>query len=437
MPRHAKSAPAAFTKTTASKIDQRIVEQLKKPLTPNERDNQDHGNNYIFETMVADNPEKKVMKIGRTTGSEYVRLATISKGCQHALIEKQDDLEHMPIRLHGRAEILMHKELEDFRYSFSCRCKKVKAHREYFDIGKDVALDVVQRWRRFCDSEPYGRDGKLKPFWEQRLRHMKCFGKPEDDADHWSLAKRWDKFTTPSPRELVLFDVFTTLEKIWRRKWETIALVQSIFILFLTSPSSYTLVWCFGIWFGVAMELDDSELPMLPGILMKAWNASRKQATAKSQKGAVDRSKNATECLESPDPEEEPEEEDVPGTEIDGSNPSGEDEDMDMDMDDSSVIDKEEPKEKEVPRSVITDSGDSEGNDEEEGEEGEEDEEDGDGAGEGLPAFARKEPKEKEVIAIPDSDEDEDEDLRVLDKEPKKKEVSYVVISDSDASGED
>ncbi|KAF7532274.1 hypothetical protein G7054_g8105 [Neopestalotiopsis clavispora] len=153
---------------TPTTIDERLRACLRKPLTKAQSSYTGVGNNYMFEVTTKDPTGCTIVKIGVTRGPEHVRLAGIARDCRHLAMAAQDDPEHMPIRLYQRAEMLAHKELEDWRWPFSCRCK-VKNHREYFAVRKEVALEVMQRWREFCRREPYNGQGELRPFWRHRL----------------------------------------------------------------------------------------------------------------------------------------------------------------------------------------------------------------------------------------------------------------------------
>lgn len=234
-----RSEPAKRPNTTPARIDKRLQDWVRKPLPIKQQNLKVVGNNYIFEAITKESAGKPLVKIGVTRGPDQVRLDGIARACRHLSIEPQDDTEHMPIRLYQRAEQLMHRELHDYRYSFKCRCK-VKAHREYFDIDKGVALEVVQRWRDFCSREPYGANGILKPFWEQRLKNFKAYGDPGKEVNHERRAERWRTFMRPTQAEMLLHDLKEPFRRLWGCRWVAIALAQS-FVIAVLAPSRITL----------------------------------------------------------------------------------------------------------------------------------------------------------------------------------------------------
>lgn len=331
MPPHAQSAPARHSNAMSSKTHQRIIHQLRAPLPPAQVKNQATGNNYIFETVVSS--DKLVMKIGSTRGSEYARLDTISKACKHVHIAKQEDPEHAPIRLHARAEILMHAELKDLTHTFSCQCK-VKAHREYFDVDKEVALEVVQRWRRFCQWEPYGEDGNLKPFWEQRLRNFSSFDSSETELDHKARGRRWDQFVNPSSHDMFLFDLRSALGRVWRRRWETIAFIQSFRVLILTFPQFSTVIHFMLISCGIMLELAEFDLPIFLSAFAGARTGVQQQASSKPQEDAASSPVVETPARESCSPEEEPDQAEISYIVIEDSDDSSGDESTPVQGDD-------------------------------------------------------------------------------------------------------
>ncbi|KAI1847404.1 hypothetical protein JX265_005535 [Neoarthrinium moseri] len=275
--RQTKSEPSTRPKTTPTKIDKRIQACLRKPLPDRQNKFKGVGNNYIFETTTAEQSSDKIVKIGVTRGAEQARFDNIAKGCRHLLIEEQNDPEHMPIRLYVRAEQLMHRELEDFRHSFKCQCK-VKSHREYFNVDKSVALEVVQRWREFCKREPYDEDGKLRSFWEHRLRQFNTYGDSGTKIDHPERADRWRRFMNPTRCEVLWYDSKEAFKKIWRWRWLAVSLIQSFIIAVLAFPRLYP-VFLFAFMVGwVLVETSDLDHPVFLNALNWAADGIRKPA---------------------------------------------------------------------------------------------------------------------------------------------------------------
>ena len=69
-------------------------------------------------------------------------------------------------------EKLVHLELRDYRRGFRCSmCKTAhnqipQEHAEWFEVSKETALAVVQRWRRWMVvNKPYNDRGQLTYYW--------------------------------------------------------------------------------------------------------------------------------------------------------------------------------------------------------------------------------------------------------------------------------
>lgn len=276
-PRQAQSEPARGPSTSISKADKKIQDCLRKPLPAGQKKDE-VGNNYIFDIITADGSGVRLVKIGSTSGSERLRLQRIAKACRHLKIEEQDDPEHVPIRLYKRAEFLMHAELEGFKHSFNCQCK-VHDHREYFHVDKSFALEVVQRWRRFCEGEPYDNEGKLRPFWEHRLRKLRVW-KPDTKVDREQQGGRWEWFINPKRYEPLLFDLQHESLKLWKWRWLTLALLQS-FVNLLNSllqatslkvPAFFLVALLLGAW----AETCGKSLPAFLSVSSRATGGNRK-----------------------------------------------------------------------------------------------------------------------------------------------------------------
>ena len=299
---------------TPAQVDARIADILRRPLAKKQlslmnrnnnsrsnnhemdhNDNHDNGfvgSNYVFSVIPRSDPEKRVVKIGVTRGSEQLRLRQINSACRHVLIEQQDDPEHAPIALYQKAEKLIHAELHNFLYEFDCRCGSGgdgggRVHGEYFDIDADTAREIVQRWRRFCKMDPYGSDGYLKPFWAHRLRNraqplpppppslsrasssssrlspssfsslsslgemgegqrrdeqerVQNSGKQDEweiITDHDKRRRRWARFVSPSKLETLWYDAAAPLARTWRWRWQVVALLQGFALAVLAFPS--------------------------------------------------------------------------------------------------------------------------------------------------------------------------------------------------------
>src|SRR5205814_6994149 len=90
----------------------------------------------------------------------------------------------------------------ELQAKFECNCGKVEAHlqeildhshgsvghREWFDVEPEIALQVVQRWRKFILQGPYENVfGNLKVEFEERTKRL---GLPPKPSDHRTRDRR-------------------------------------------------------------------------------------------------------------------------------------------------------------------------------------------------------------------------------------------------------
>ncbi|EON98791.1 hypothetical protein UCRPA7_5690 [Phaeoacremonium minimum UCRPA7] len=238
-----------------------IAAMIRKPLPEKQRQSQGVGNNYAFEVVTASSGSEKITKIGFTKGPEKRRLSRILYECQHQKIEHEEDPEHVPIRLYDKAEKLALQELSGFRYKFSCNCS-VKEHREYFTVRSEVAREVVRRWREFCKQEPYDAEGKLRDFWEHRLRRMRRGEESETIHDHEKRALRWEAFVNPTDLEKIWFEFTQGFDKFWGWRWQGVAFIECCMIVVLSFPSFRAVLFFFGVVSLILAELLGFELPL-------------------------------------------------------------------------------------------------------------------------------------------------------------------------------
>ncbi|KAK8111973.1 uncharacterized protein PG998_008430 [Apiospora kogelbergensis] len=210
---------------------------MRAKLPKKQRKQRDHGNNYLFEVVPAQDPDKTIWKVGFTKGPTVKRQKAISNACQPHSIRGQYDPGHVPIRLCARAERLTHAELAWHKYHFVCTCK-VESHREYFDVDPELALEAIHRWRTFCMREPYTAKGKLQPFWEDRLRDMdRRQSLRADVLDMAERRRQWDRFVHATLLDAVWYDLVVSMKKLQDRGiWRTTAVIEFLAILFLLLP---------------------------------------------------------------------------------------------------------------------------------------------------------------------------------------------------------
>lgn len=107
------------------------------------------------------------VKIGKTKIAPQDRVSQQRNACRlpYGLIEDSND---KPFREYGAVERLVMAELYNCRRKFECsKCRNV--HGEWYEVSKEKALEVVERWRRWMVlGEPYANNGLLNPFWVRK-----------------------------------------------------------------------------------------------------------------------------------------------------------------------------------------------------------------------------------------------------------------------------
>ncbi|KAH7136373.1 hypothetical protein EDB81DRAFT_802026 [Dactylonectria macrodidyma] len=253
--------------TLSSQIDDNIVKCLKKPLKG--KNALKIGGNYVFRVVPNENDCIEIVKIGITQDTRTTRARGIQYKCQHAEVETAHDAEFQNLAGCAMIEKLSLKELFPFRYEFECNCNV--AHGEYFDVTPDVALEVVQRWRRFCQEKPWDADEKLKPFWQKRLDTMTQCGRNETVYDHEARAKRWKNFTSPSRWECFIYDVQDWHSKLSPWWWQIATFINSLCLVVSTWNTRFSSMAVFNVAI-VACLIATPQLGLTsPAIFIAGW----------------------------------------------------------------------------------------------------------------------------------------------------------------------
>ncbi|KAL5317959.1 hypothetical protein ACEPPN_015063 [Leptodophora sp. 'Broadleaf-Isolate-01'] len=172
-------------------VDTWIRDTIKKPVTKEGFVYILKAPEYFEEKYPGEQPR---VKIGISVDVK-TRIAQLKKDCGISVLERVDDRESIPHHLYYKVEELVHGELANFRRVLKCEnCKT--AHREWFAVSEEVALQTVQRWRRFILREPYDENGLLTDQWSQMLRHsnLKWPGREEEYDDHEKRNDRWNRW---------------------------------------------------------------------------------------------------------------------------------------------------------------------------------------------------------------------------------------------------
>lgn len=186
----------------------------------------DDGFIYVFKSTLYNG----YVKIGRTKNPIEDRMNKWGK-CEIGCIYIEDS-ENAKFRHYELVENLIHTELSNYRRKFKCKkCGKGHmlnpnklesrvSHGEWFEIDKDKALQVVERWRRWAiEQEPYTLYGELRDFWDKKCKEAAMYKnydlanwqRTNDSWIHevWSYACFWtdERIKTMEPQFAVLANV--------------------------------------------------------------------------------------------------------------------------------------------------------------------------------------------------------------------------------------
>ncbi|KAJ8125054.1 hypothetical protein O1611_g8586 [Lasiodiplodia mahajangana] len=222
-------------------VDQNIMNKLEPQFTKNQGGAVDGGGYvYLLKVTPKNEPHKIIRKLGHTDRTVKERASEIKNMCHHDVADPEEDPEDRLIAFSHRAEKLAQTELTKRLYQFTCACGK--AHKEYFDVEKDVALEIIRRWRTFCGLRPYDAHGKLLPFWNHRLQHHKN-GREKFYDSHQTLSEaeqlrlRWGRFSSVSkfPSVSKLRILFFNIANDSADIWPVVALFEAVAIALCTS----------------------------------------------------------------------------------------------------------------------------------------------------------------------------------------------------------
>lgn len=179
-------------------IDRKLVQKIReKYKRPDASDSSHLGILYVLQV-----PGQEVFKIGRTSQKTETRIVAILKTCGITLqsVEQTPKMKYL-----FRSESLAHIELSNFVCQPDCHLHE---HREYFSVPKDVALKTMKCWQKFAKQAPYDKKtGYLKDFWNDRLARMPPPAENEDVNDHAARQKRWQKFVSPTPLDIIRYQL--------------------------------------------------------------------------------------------------------------------------------------------------------------------------------------------------------------------------------------
>ena len=195
-----------LAQTTSSVKDSNILDPV--PLASAEIDDairkmirahvESEGGVYIFkapEYFKMCRPGKPaLLKIGKSANIKD-RMIELKKNCGISDISRVLDGKTLSIAWYSRIEQLVHCELQNYRRIFRC-LKCGKEHHEWFEVSEEVALQSVQRWRKFMEQEPYDKNGILRDHWSNMivLGNMSHPEREEQWNDYQSRNERWGEW---------------------------------------------------------------------------------------------------------------------------------------------------------------------------------------------------------------------------------------------------
>ncbi len=172
---------------------------------PNERlSAQDMKDGHIYAYTRSSNPG--YVKIGLTEKTPLERLHVAQRDC-NCTLQLETTPEGRRIPHVYQIERLIHAELALYRRR-ERRCNNgagcpTKKHKEWFEVGVDLALEVINRWCSWAEKKPYDDDGVLREEWRvhTKVSVRAATIDEQDQGDRW---QEWiDSFPTSSSAQEV------------------------------------------------------------------------------------------------------------------------------------------------------------------------------------------------------------------------------------------
>ena len=192
---HDGFSPILTPKTARSTHDSLYGELLKNP-TPGDR----KGVIYVLCDL---NNKSRGYKIGKTKRAYRDRIIEHERACGFlpSVIHVSDhEIDHC-----GRLEKLVHIDLENCCAPFHCEHhgrvsanKESKAHKEWFQVTEEMAVNTVKKWERFLQQEkPYSWDRQLKIIWRYLLETRAAGPLGVRTWTHEARREHWDRILAP------------------------------------------------------------------------------------------------------------------------------------------------------------------------------------------------------------------------------------------------
>jgi hypothetical protein len=142
--------------------------------------------------------EPPLVKIGISVDVKQ-RISELKRQCGLFDLERVNDSEDLRHRWYYKVDELVHTELMSFKQVLKCgKCKSKKGedsdHQEWFAVSEKVALQAVQRWRKFILAEPYDDNGILIDHWSKMIQDISRQTAEEEYGDHEKRHNRWNRW---------------------------------------------------------------------------------------------------------------------------------------------------------------------------------------------------------------------------------------------------
>ena len=283
------SEPTVSRKSTPSSrrapvdIDGLIEDTLIGSVT---KDKEDTMTALVYVFKHTDITEERCtfsLKIGQSLSPEGRKLQVSCRELTTVFVRR--------IKHAHRVEKLAQKELINFQRQYRC-CEDhplPSGSTEWFEIGEDVAIQVVERWCNFMMQEPYEVNGELKGFWQtrltSRLRANIKEGHKERFDSHDLRHERWQAFVSATDTDRVYYH----LSLYWnaaRRRWPLLYMYRwqmaSIYLALRISwtASSPVVVAVIGFWIFFELVFNDAQS------MAKAWVNSDSNPRRRSRSNA-------------------------------------------------------------------------------------------------------------------------------------------------------
>ncbi|MCJ1451131.1 hypothetical protein MMC28_001466 [Mycoblastus sanguinarius] len=166
----------------------------------------DLSDGYIYILRIRGQPG--FVKIGRTenpietrgTDNQIeIRRKQINK-CVPAELEAFNKADFCEVPNHGRVETLIHTELQNLRSCFRCACRQkatheqewegndgLTVHGEWFRMDEARAVEVVARWRKWMNSDPYC-GGQIR---RNELLRINYYDRDPDRMEALTIGDSW------------------------------------------------------------------------------------------------------------------------------------------------------------------------------------------------------------------------------------------------------